>query len=121
MRKLGLLVILLLFPGLTSRSEASTVTYEDDCYTCNNTAILGIDQECGTPPDYSYGTGTTCHELRINGLPTACYTSGFECYRITVNGGGGGSGGTGGGGSCHSSGFCPAECFSCSGGGRPRI
>ena len=52
------------------------------------------------------------------GLETFCYESGSACYGITVGGGGGGGGTGGGGGGCASTGgFCPAECFSCSGGG----
>ena len=51
-----------------------------------------------------------------------CTESGNFCSTIVVNGGGGGGGGTGGGAGCQGgTGGCPAECFSCSGGGRPRI
>jgi hypothetical protein len=54
-----------------------------------------------------------------------CSESGTFCSAIDADGGGGsgGGGGWGGGGSpCNTSGFCPAECFSCdSGGGRPAI
>jgi len=47
-----------------------------------------------------------------------CSESGTFCSGITVGGGGGGGGSTGGGGgSCQTSNLCPAECFSCSGGG----
>lgn len=50
-----------------------------------------------------------------------CSESGTFCNSITVGGGGGG-GTVGGGGSnsCQTTGYCPPECFSCSGsGGRP--
>lgn len=47
-----------------------------------------------------------------------CYESGSFCSTITVTGGGGGTGGGGtSGGGCGGSGFCPASCFSCGGGG----
>lgn len=51
-----------------------------------------------------------------------CSLSGTFCSIINVGGGGGG-GTTGGGGGCTTTnGSCPAECFSCTGGGgRPRI
>lgn len=54
-----------------------------------------------------------------------CILSGSECTGPSSGGGGGGGGGddTGGGGAgCNTTGFCPAECFTCSGGGgRPRV
>lgn len=81
------------------------------------------------------GGGSWCEPLRegetgvtickqgvdIFGKPW-CTESGTFCSQITVDGGGGSGGGTGGGGgggggSCQGAGFCPAECFSCSGGG----
>jgi hypothetical protein len=52
-----------------------------------------------------------------------CKMSGNACTG-TSSGGSGGTGGTGGGGSnvCQTNGFCPAQCFSCSGGGgRPAV
>lgn len=51
-----------------------------------------------------------------------CKVSGDIC--TGGSGGSGGTGGTGGGGTnqCETSGFCPSECFSCTGGGgRPRV
>lgn len=53
-----------------------------------------------------------------------CSVAGNFCADITVNGGGNGSGGSGGSNVCETTGFCPAECFSCaggSGGGRPAV
>jgi hypothetical protein len=53
-----------------------------------------------------------------------CEESGTFCTGITVDGGGGGGTGSGGGdgSSCQTSGFCPAACFSCGGGGgRPAV
>lgn len=55
-------------------------------------------------------------------VTTDCVLSGPVCTVITVPGGGSGGSGGGGGGCQGGSGGCPAECFSCSGGGgRPRI
>lgn len=72
-------------------------------------------------PVFDGETGVT----RCQSIATDCILSGTFCSEITAGGGGGGggTGGSGGGGSCHTSGGggCPAECFSCSGGGRPRI
>lgn len=53
-----------------------------------------------------------------------CENNGIACTVITVEGGGGaGSGGSGSGGSgcTTTTGSCPASCFSCTGGGAPRI
>ena len=46
-----------------------------------------------------------------------CKVSGSPCTGGSGTGGGGGGGWGGGGGGCSGSGFCPAECFSCGGGG----
>lgn len=55
-------------------------------------------------------------------ITTDCQFDGAACTIITVGGGGSGGGGGGGGGCSGGAGGCPAECFSCSGGGgRPRI
>lgn len=53
-----------------------------------------------------------------------CSVGGDFCTDITVDGGGsgGGTGGSGGSNPCYTTGFCPAECFSCGGGGgRPPV
>lgn len=62
---------------------------------------------------------TLCHD-EVTLVSITCQEDGNACQVITVIGGGGGSGtGSGGGTSnpCQTSGFCPAECFTCSGGG----
>lgn len=46
-----------------------------------------------------------------------CRIRGNPCTSGGGTGGGGGGGWGGGGGACSSTGFCPAECFSCGGGG----
>lgn len=63
--------------------------------------------------------GSMCCSEQTYGPQTFCTESGSACYGIIVGGGGGGGGtGGGGGGGCGSyGGFCPAECFSCGGGG----
>lgn len=60
-----------------------------------------------------------CHEQPL-GNETYCVFGGDACYGIIV-GDGGGSAGGGGGGCSYQSGWCPPECMSCSGGGRPAI
>lgn len=65
-------------------------------------------------------TGVTqCKDYVANIGGSYCTEDGNACSWVTgVGGGGGGGTGGGGGGSCSSStGFCPAECFSCGGGG----
>lgn len=46
-----------------------------------------------------------------------CNMGGQPCTGGAGGSGGGGGGWGGGGGACSGSGFCPAECFSCGGGG----
>lgn len=76
-------------------------------------------------PVLSEETGVTRCDSGVTVIGGAwCREEGTYCTAITVDGGGGGGGGgdTGGGGgsSCQTTGFCPPECFSCSGsGGRP--
>jgi len=65
-------------------------------------------------------TGTTICTTFVDNLGGSdCTEGGDYCTVITVGGGGGSGsrGGGGGGGACQTSGFCPAECFSCSSGG----
>jgi hypothetical protein len=76
--------------------------------------IQGI-ATCGPVRDGATGF-TVC-----SSVTTECVVGGSFCTEIDVHGGGSGGSG-GGGGACHGgAGGCPAECFSCSGGGRPRI
>lgn len=80
-------------------------------------------------PVHDTETGTTGCDTFIDNLGDSfCTEGGSYCSVITVTAGGGGGGGTSGGtGSnpCQTSGFCPAQCFSCSGGlgdgGRPAV
>lgn len=64
-------------------------------------------------------TGTTICTTYIDNLGGSfCDEGGDYCSVITVDGGGGASGGSGGGDDpCQTTGFCPAECFSCAGSG----
>lgn len=78
------------------------------------------DETCvpAGPGDSGYTVCTTPEEASC-----CCTFSGSACTGSGGGSGGGGGGGWGGGGNqCQTSGFCPAECFSCGGsGGRPPI
>jgi hypothetical protein len=94
------------------------------CFTCSYAHITGMGQICKSAGCEHEGDGWECYE--DNSLPwpdgPECSTNGQACYETCAGGGDGGSGGGGGGSSCGGSGFCPAECFSCGGGGgRPAI
>jgi hypothetical protein len=91
----------------------------------------GACEECHTPwftpwnswcrPVSGDEVGVTLCKDETTLINTTCQEYGNACQVITVIGGGGGdgTGGGSGGGSnpCQTSGFCPAECFSCGGGG----
>jgi hypothetical protein len=113
-RRLLLLAIL----GLSSLALPQKVL---GCEICKYYFFLGYSP-CRTVTESEVGsTICTDHYDPIGGF--SCDESGYFCQNITAGGGGGaGGGGTGGGGStCQTSGACPAECFSCSGGGRPAV
>jgi hypothetical protein len=99
----GLVVMLftLLAPGATQACELCHVFFDDEsCKTAG-------------PTESGYTSCTMPEEASC-----CCTLSGSPCTGGS-GGGGGGGGGTGGGGGnqCQTSGFCPAECFSCGGGG----
>jgi hypothetical protein len=96
------------FAGLGSSSKLLA------CETCKS--ILGFYEHCVMVADNETGY-TLCSTIpSLDG--TTCIFGGDFCSSITVTGSGGGGGGAGGGSStCQGSGFCPAECFSCGGGG----
>jgi hypothetical protein len=107
--------LLLLALGAVS---ASATTYYG-CFICKYRPVVGIGATCDQVGDGQNGDGWKCDE--VNDLPwpdgPSCTLSGGPC--LNSNAGGGGSG-TGGSTTCQTSGFCPAECFSCGGGfGRP--
>ena len=113
----GVLCISLL---LALAGRASATTYYG-CMKCKYSSLVGIGAYCVSVGHEQYGQGTQCDETNT-GLPwpneTTCSISGSPCYNVVVTDGGGG----GGGSACGTTGFCPAECFSCSGGGgRPAV
>lgn len=69
-------------------------------------------------PDFCFpaGQGEAGMTICTNG-DWGCHLDGAACTGGSGGGGGGGGTGGGGGGACSGSGFCPAECFSCGGGG----
>jgi hypothetical protein len=113
----------LLFLMLPGTASASTSYY--GCYTCEYRGIVGIGETCRQVAPDSWGDGWICYEDNSMPWPAGpeCWTNGQACYNIVTGGNGGsGGGGTGGGQTCQTSGFCPAECFSCGGGpGRPAV
>lgn len=93
------------------------------CEICKLYGNMGSNSNCFPAVNDVGVTQCQLHSDPLAFPPSVwCTEAGTFCSTIVVNGGGGGGGGTGGGGSCHGgTGGCPAECFSCSGGGRPRI
>ncbi len=98
-------------------SPATSQTAQFGCFVCANTGR--IDAFCKSARE---GDGWICITLHIADDFNICRFSGGACLNPYFEGGGGAGGGSGGGGNCHTTGACPAECFTCSGGGgRPRI
>lgn len=95
----------------------------DRCASGWEVILTGGQSWC--KPVLSEETGVTQCRHGVHVIGGAwCTESGVFCSTITVGGGGGtgggSGGGSGGGNSCQTSGYCPPECFSCSGsGGRP--
>lgn len=111
-----LLLVFLVAPG-----GVSAATYYG-CQICKSVGLTGIAQICWGVGHGEHGDGTICHERNDLGGGTACWLDGGPCYNVVVTDGGGGWSG-GGSGSCNVGGgqFCPAECFSCGGSGRPAV
>lgn len=108
--------LLLLLGG----AGAASATIYEGCYKCEAIG-WGGDSYCKPVGNGQHGDGTRCEE---DPLGPWCSMAPNPCYNVDVSGGGGGSGGSGGGGSaCNVGGssFCPAECFSCAGTGRPAV
>src|SRR4029077_14351525 len=112
--------LLLLFLVLGAGTASATTTTYYGCFICKSTTLTGLGAICDGVGVLQGGDGWECYE--DNTLPwpdgPSCWVAGGPC----TNGGdgGGGSGGTiGGSDSCQTTGFCSAECFSCSGSGRP--
>lgn len=86
------------------------------CQVCREKTRITIAADyCAIANDEN---GSMCCSELDTGIGTYCTESGDACYGIIVDGGGGGSGGGGGGGSTcsYQNGWCPPECWSCSGG-----
>jgi hypothetical protein len=120
--KRQLLVGWIVLLGLILGSFYSTAWATMTCGTCQ---VCKHRERITIPADYcavaNNESGSLCCDLLDFGTGTVCGESGDACYGIIV-GGGGGDGGTGGGTSCsYRNGWCPAECMSCSSGGKPAI
>ena len=105
-------VALAAFSAVLSTEVASACEY---CKT--RSFWWGFANWCApVPPDGSLGV-TNCYDQGTT-PSLACTEKGNVCSEITVDGGGTGGSGGGGGGNCGGgAGGCPAECFSCGGGG----
>ena len=106
---------------LVAAGNLSGMTYYG-CMKCNNNSLVGFGGYCVSVGHEQHGDGTRCDQINT-GLPwpnnTDCSIGGSPCYNEVVTDGGGGGGG---GSACGTTGFCPAECFSCAGsGGRPAV
>jgi hypothetical protein len=121
MRK-GILVRRLLLLGALALSFFTLSKPVLGCEICKHYFFLGYVPCQPVEEDETGATICSNHYDPIQGF--WCEESGNFCSSITVTGGGGGMAGGGGGTTdpCRTSGFCPAECFSCSGGGtRPAV
>lgn len=89
--------------------------------TCGVCQVCQIDTNVTLSRDFcrlaSNEDGSMCCTEQSFGVQTYCTESGTLCYGVIVGGGGGGGTGGGAGGGCrYQNGWCPAECWSCSGG-----
>ena len=108
------IAVLFVLLALLVPAIGSAIT-EYGCFDCGS---IGLDEYCSPAGE---GSGWECHLIQLADGLHVCYVLGGACLNPDYGGGGGGTGGGGGGGGCSGiSGFCPAACFSCSG-GRPRI
>jgi hypothetical protein len=89
------------------------------CQVCRERTRITIPADFCAPANNEAGS-LCCQETAIPS-GTLCTEYGEDCYGIIVNGGGGGGGSDGGTTCAYQSGWCPAECMSCSSGGRPAI
>ena len=96
------------------------------CESCKRTSWLTPwNYLCKATGDRETGVTLCTDEYEPLTNTTYCNESGDFCTVVDAEGGGGSGGGSGGGDTsnpCLTTGFCPAECFSCSGGGgRPAV
>lgn len=111
MRWVGLRVfVVLLLVGAQGAAWADCGT----CQVCKKRERFTIANDICLVADGE--NGSMCCSQDSFGLAHYCTESGSACYGIIVGGGGGGGGTGSGGSSCtYQSGWCPAECMSCSG------
>jgi len=87
------------------------------CQVCRQ-SFLSHNSWC-RPVEQEETGATQCTNFPSNTGGSYCSEGGTFCTWVNSGGGGTGGGGVGGGGGngCAPTGFCPAECFSCGGGG----
>lgn len=114
---IGLLAVL----GLTLAATNEGWAQCDTCQVCKYRSRITIPADYCSPAVSEDGN-LCCMETSLPAGGSLCTAYSSACYGIEVTGGGGGGGGTAGGAGCtYQGGWCPAECMSCSGGGRPAI
>jgi len=84
------------------------------CEICDRVSLTRYDFECRLVDEGETGNEICSTHWEL--LGTWCETTGPFCESISVIGDGGGGGG-GGDNPCDTTGYCPAECFSCNTGG----
>lgn len=89
------------------------------CERCTNPVFTGGMSWCVEVKQEE--TGVTLCKDGVDLFGPYCSEDGIYCSVVDAGGGGGTGSGGGGTNPCQTSGFCPAQCFSCSGGGRPAI
>jgi hypothetical protein len=122
MNKFSLIRRLALFGVCSLCCSLLLPSVAEGCELCYSSLINPTRSYCRQVNELETGV-TNCVTYVDNLGGSSCSESGTYCSYVNAGGGGsGGSGGGGGGNGCSTAGFCPAECFSCGGGGgRPPI
>ena len=114
-----------LFGAIVLASQMISPEVAGACEVCARSSWLTPwNYLCRPVQDRETGATECTNDYEPFSNVTSCFESGDYCTIIVVDGGGGTGGGGGGGeeNPCETSNFCPAECFSCSGGGgRPAV
>ena len=113
-RAFGVFAVVLAALGVFSPQtlKADWIDYGYGCWTCKTIDAENNIADCTQVDNNSWGEGIRCKTWPTPWY-TGCVTEGGSCYYTET---GGGSGGSGGDGSCnYESGYCPVECYSCSG------
>jgi hypothetical protein len=114
-----------LLGGMIMTSQLIYPERAEACEICKNNWLTPWNFLCKPVSDRETGVTDCENDYHPFTNTTSCSEGGDFCAVIDAAGGGGGGSGGGGSNPCQVSGFCPAECFSCSGnggsGGRPAV